>query len=225
MDTFSIPAKKYLSVCLAALLVTTATFVLMTMLINFEISQQPSIKIVRINAFEMSTIPNKKLPEIREKAEKILPTKMPSTHTGKIFFPETQTHVKALYPELGSIAGLVDSHLIEPLIAPPIKSLIPMNIVRPHYPFRASIREIEGFVVIKFSVRENGSVKNPFVLESEPGKLFDEAALAAIAKFKFYPQEISGEPTLVEDVKIRFSFKLNSPYVEHQVEFEAGNNG
>ncbi|MEO2174670.1 MAG: energy transducer TonB [bacterium] len=217
MNNFSIPAK-YLFVCSAAMLATVVSFVLMTLLINREISQQPSVDIVHINAPVMAPIRKKALPEVRVKAEKILPATMPSAPSGKLFFPKTQTFTTALYPALGSVTGLVESNLIDLNIPPPIKSLVPMNIVRPHYPFRASVREIEGFVLVQFTVRQNGTVKNPFVIESEPGSLFDEAALSAISKFKFYPQEISGDPIEVEDIKIRFAFRLNSPYVEHHVE-------
>ena len=217
MENYSISAK-YLVVCSAAMLATLVSFVLMTLLINTEISQQPSLDLVHINAHVTTPIRKKPLPEVRVKAEKILPATMPTAPAGKLFFPETQTFTKALYPELGSVAGLIDSNLIDLVIPPPIKSLVPMNIVRPHYPFRAAIREIEGYVLVQFTVRENGTVKNPFVIESEPGSLFDEAALSAISKFKFYPQEISGEPIAVEDVKIRFAFRLNSPYVEQSYE-------
>jgi protein TonB len=47
------------------------------------------------------------------------------------------------------------------------------------------MKEIEGFVVVEFTVRENGTVSNPMVVSSEPDILFDDAALHAVARFKF----------------------------------------
>ena len=71
------------------------------------------------------------------------------------------------------------------------------------------MKEIEGYVVVNFGVRENGTVKNPVVVESSPGSLFDEAALSAIDKFRFHPRTHLGDPLAVDDVRMRFVFELN----------------
>ena len=62
--------------------------------------------------------------------------------------------------------------------------------VTPVYPFQATVSGIEGRVVLRFIVDENGEVQNPVVIKAEPEGVFEEAALAAIAKYKFIPATI-----------------------------------
>jgi protein TonB len=61
----------------------------------------------------------------------------------------------------------------------------------PVYPFDAQRRGIEGKVVIRFVVDENGQVQDPEVIEAEPAGVFEQAALAAIVKYKFDPAVVN----------------------------------
>ena len=62
--------------------------------------------------------------------------------------------------------------------------------VKPVYPYQASVSGIEGRVVLRFIVDENGRVQDPEVTKAEPAGVFEEAALAAIIKYKFIPAKI-----------------------------------
>jgi len=62
--------------------------------------------------------------------------------------------------------------------------------VTPIYPHQATINGIEGRVVLRFIVDEKGEVKEPEVVKAEPEGVFEEAALAAIVKYKFIPAMI-----------------------------------
>ena len=62
--------------------------------------------------------------------------------------------------------------------------------VTPVYPHQATINGIEGRVVLRFIVDEKGEVQDPEVIEAEPEGVFEEAALAAIVKYKFIPATI-----------------------------------
>jgi protein TonB len=79
---------------------------------------------------------------------------------------------------------------------------------RPVYPLDSQRRGIEGKVVIRFVVDENGQVQNPEVIKAEPAGVFEQAALAAIVKYKF-------DPAVVNDKKVKcfavlpIGFKLN----------------
>ena len=97
-------------------------------------------------------------------------------------------------------------------MTPPVKDLAPMFVVHPIYPFAAVMKEIEGYVLVQFSVRENGSVADAIILESEPRSTFDDAALSAIRKFKFQPREVGGDPIPVEKIQLRFAFTLESTH-------------
>ena len=45
---------------------------------------------------------------------------------------------------------------------------------------------------MQFSVTATGSVRDPVVVASEPGTIFDEAALKAIARWRYNPRVESG---------------------------------
>lgn len=80
--------------------------------------------------------------------------------------------------------------------------------VTPIYPYQATISGIEGRVVVRFIVDENGEVQNPEVVKAEPKGVFEEAALAAIARYKFIPAKI-GSKNVKCIATMPIGFKLN----------------
>ena len=50
----------------------------------------------------------------------------------------------------------------------------------------------EGWVQVQFSVTATGTVRDAVVVASEPGTIFDEAALKAIARWRYNPRVESG---------------------------------
>lgn len=66
--------------------------------------------------------------------------------------------------------------------------------VPPAYPFHARERGIEGFVAVKFLVREDGSVGNVNVLKAKPEGYFEEEVRRALPRWTFQPGRIGGEP-------------------------------
>jgi protein TonB len=69
---------------------------------------------------------------------------------------------------------------------------IPLVRPNPDYPASAISREIEGWVQVQFSVTAAGTVRDAVVVESEPGTTFDEAALEAIARWRYNPRVVDG---------------------------------
>lgn len=72
--------------------------------------------------------------------------------------------------------------------------VIPVVRVPPNYPRRAKQAGIEGFVTMEVTIRPDGTVSNAKVLEADPPRLFDEAALAAMRRWKFRPKIVDGTP-------------------------------
>lgn len=66
--------------------------------------------------------------------------------------------------------------------------------VAPRWPREALIQGIEGWVRVEFIIRTDGSVANPRVIESEPGRLFDQSAIRAIQRWSFRPRVVDGRP-------------------------------
>lgn len=70
----------------------------------------------------------------------------------------------------------------------------PVFVVEPEWPREAQIEGIEGYVRVQFTIREDGSVADPEILESEPRRVFDRAALRAIERWRFRPRVVDGRP-------------------------------
>jgi len=64
----------------------------------------------------------------------------------------------------------------------PLEPLIRVN---PNYPAQALANGTEGYVRIELDVSAQGEVANAVVVESEPGDLFDVAALQAVRRWRY----------------------------------------
>ena len=73
-----------------------------------------------------------------------------------------------------------------PTVPPPVA-------VAPVYPARAIARQLEGYVVLEFTVTRIGTVRDAFVVTST-NSVFDRPAMEAVYKFKYKPRVVDGEP-------------------------------
>lgn len=85
---------------------------------------------------------------------------------------------------------------------------LPIVKVQPIYPRRALSRGIEGYVILEFTVTKNGSVKDPVVIEANPERIFNSAAMKAALKFKYKPRIVDGEPVDVAGVQNKLTFQI-----------------
>lgn len=70
--------------------------------------------------------------------------------------------------------------------------VVPLVRIQPQYPRDAAMNQIEGWVRVSFTITETGTVTNPRVVDAEPPRVFDRAALRAILRWKFKPRIIDG---------------------------------
>ncbi|MEL7450246.1 MAG: TonB family protein [Pseudomonadota bacterium] len=80
--------------------------------------------------------------------------------------------------------------------------------VAPNYPLIAERRDVEGSVLLEFTLTVEGLVRDIEIIESEPRKVFDRSATTALARWEFEPYEVAGEPQEVR-VRVDMSFVLN----------------
>ena len=73
------------------------------------------------------------------------------------------------------------------------RDVLPLVRVNPDYPPGPLSRGTEGWVRVRFSVTAVGTVRDAVVVASEPGTLFDEAALKAVARWRYNPRVVNGE--------------------------------
>jgi protein TonB len=79
----------------------------------------------------------------------------------------------------------------------------------PEYPIAAVRNRQEGWVEVEFTVAADGSVQNAHVIGSEPGRVFDREALAAVTRAKFQPRLENGQP-VASTLRRRIEFKLSN---------------
>jgi TonB family protein len=79
--------------------------------------------------------------------------------------------------------------------------------VEPEYPFDLA-PILTGKAIVVFTVRANGKVADPSVVEADD-VLFGEAAEAAILKWRFHPALVKGVPV---DCRMTMPFVFVSPY-------------
>jgi len=87
-------------------------------------------------------------------------------------------------------------------------NVIPLVRIPPRYPMRAQNRRIEGWVKVEFTITETGTVKDPVVIEAQPSKVFNRAALQAIKRWKFKAKIIGGEAFEQRAIQV-LQFKLS----------------
>jgi hypothetical protein len=100
---------------------------------------------------------------------------------------------------------------------------IPISKVPPQYPRRALSRGIAGWVIVEFTVTEQGTIRDPLVVSNcgyipnirlpsecvdSPNEVFDNAALKAAMKFKYKPKVVDGQPVETTGVQNRVIFEL-----------------
>lgn len=69
-----------------------------------------------------------------------------------------------------------------------------LNVVAPDYPRYARRHAVEGKVTVEFVVTRDGRVEDARVVASNPGEVFDSAALEAVRQWTFEPFTLDGNP-------------------------------
>jgi protein TonB len=74
----------------------------------------------------------------------------------------------------------------------PDGDVIPVVRPAPEYPPRPLAEGTEGWVQVRFTVTTIGTVKDAVVVEADPQKVFDSAALKAIGRWRYNPKVENG---------------------------------
>ena len=88
------------------------------------------------------------------------------------------------------------------------RDAVPLVRIEPDYPMQARQRGIEGWVVVEFTISTAGTVKDAQVVASEPGNVFDRAAVQAVRKWKYNPKVVDGKAVERTGMKIRLDFEM-----------------
>ncbi len=87
--------------------------------------------------------------------------------------------------------------------------MLPIMTVPPEYPQREQARGTQGWVIVEFTVDQLGRVQTPQVIDAEPSRVFDRAAIKAVKRYKYKPRVLNGEAVPVTGVRQRIVFQLS----------------
>jgi protein TonB len=81
--------------------------------------------------------------------------------------------------------------------------------VKPSYPMRAIDDEVEGWVLVRFTIAPDGSVAQPEVVDASPKRIFDRSALDAVRRWKYRPTMQGGRAVARPGVFVKVTFELD----------------
>ena len=87
----------------------------------------------------------------------------------------------------------------------------PMQLIHevgPIYPEQAKAAGVQGWVKVRYDIGDDGAVENLTLVESHPPGVFDAAALAAVAQWRYRPTTLDGAPGRMSGVVSTLSFEL-----------------
>ncbi len=80
--------------------------------------------------------------------------------------------------------------------------------IEPLYPRKASLEGLEGYVTLSFDVAADGSTQNIQVIDANPERVFNKAAIRALKKWKYRPATENGQVTASYRQQVTLEFKL-----------------
>lgn len=82
--------------------------------------------------------------------------------------------------------------------------------LNPQYPARAAQEGVEGWVDVEFAVNTEGEPENVRAIASEPARVFDAAAVAAVRRARFEPARTADGNPVAMNSRLRVRFALQN---------------
>jgi protein TonB len=177
-------------------LFTSAMFWLLWSLVNtaFDIGDQAEATRIEFSRMRRDTdVATKR----DEKVERERPPPTPETPRMAFSAGGVENNVAQLTPVVDARGAMSRMSMT----AGSDRDVIPLVRINPDYPPRALSRGLEGWVQVQFTITPTGTVANAVVVNAEPKNIFDDAALKAIARWRYNPKVEGG--TAVERVGVQ----------------------
>lgn len=85
---------------------------------------------------------------------------------------------------------------------------LPLYRVEPNYPARALKRNVEGYVLLRFTIDETGRPTDIEVVDANPRRMFEREAMQALRSWKYQPKLLDGHAVSQPGQTIKLEFKL-----------------
>jgi protein TonB len=204
-NTFNTPSSfvKLPIYFVLALIVTFSLFVLMQYLI-----QSPKRAVVQvIPEFEIGLYQVREEPDVKINKRIKPPPKITEPPKRIVEQPtETPTDLPTMLPTIDVSVDTIDNSM--PKFIKQSGQASPIFRVSPNYPMTAQRDGIEGWVKLSFSIDKTGRVFDAKVMNAEPKRLFDRAALKALKRWKYKPTINNGEPQIQRGQSVMLEFNL-----------------
>src|SRR5688572_14221736 len=184
-------------------LFTSAMFWLLWSLVNtaFDIGDQAQATRIEFSRMRRDTdVATKR----DEKVERERPPPTPETPRMAFSAGGVENNVAQLTPVVDARGAMSRMSMT----AGSDRDVIPLVRINPDYPPRALSRGLEGWVQVQFTITPTGTVTNAVVVNAEPKNIFDDAALKAIARWRYNPKVEGGVAVERVGVQTRIVFQL-----------------
>ncbi|MDR7121507.1 TonB family protein [Rheinheimera soli] len=85
----------------------------------------------------------------------------------------------------------------------------PIVRIEPKYPVQAARDGLQGWVKMRFTILEDGSVGEVEVVEAEPKRVFDREAIRALKRWKYSPKVVDGKAVQQPGIMVQLDFSLD----------------
>lgn len=85
---------------------------------------------------------------------------------------------------------------------------MPLYRVEPRYPAKAMKRGAEGFVIMTFTIDEQGRPTNIKVSQAKPRRMFEREAMRALKKWKYQPKVVDGKAVSQTGQTVKLEFTI-----------------
>ena len=83
---------------------------------------------------------------------------------------------------------------------------VPLFVMQPKYPIFPDGERPAGWALVEFTVTTDGRVLNPRIIESKPGRVFDQVTLDVTPQWRFKPKVVEGQRVDQEKTRVRLVF-------------------
>lgn len=165
---------------------------------EFSTNDQPIIELAQLPPekppVHKQLLPEKPLPPVPPPTREMLPTTVTDGNGGM--------PIDVAVPPVTLASEGVGS------LQAPEQDATPVVRMEPKYPIDAARNGIQGWVELRFSIDELGQVQDVAVINSEPGRVFDQAAMQALKRWKYRPKVVDGKAIVQTDLAVRLDFNL-----------------
>lgn len=84
----------------------------------------------------------------------------------------------------------------------------PLERIEPKYPVKAAREGVEGYVKIRFNVSADGNVEDAAIIEANPPRVFERAALDAVRQWRYKPRIENDVQVASTGLEITIEFRL-----------------